>query len=126
MLDTRHGFKVCTGACYLGGYIEDSKSKRNWLRECMLTWENNISTIIKTAGQYPQESYAAVVHAIQSEWIFIQRVTWDMGDAFAVVDKMIRGSFLSCLFFGKKKTLSPVVGDLSIMLAKESGLGLLN
>ena len=25
----RHGFKVCTGARYLGGYIGDDKSKSN-------------------------------------------------------------------------------------------------
>ena len=30
------------------------------------------------------------------------------------------------LFFGKKNTLSPVVGDLSTMPVRKSGLGLLN
>ena len=33
----RHGFKVCTGARYLGGYIGDDESKRDWLRERMMT-----------------------------------------------------------------------------------------
>ena len=33
----RHGFKVCTGTHYLGGYIGDDKSKRNWLRKRTLT-----------------------------------------------------------------------------------------
>ena len=41
--------------------------------------------ISKTAGKYPQESYTAVVRAIQSEWIFIQSITWDMGDTFILV-----------------------------------------
>ena len=77
----RHGFKVCTSAPYLGGYIRDDRFKRNCLREHTLTWEKNISMIRKTAGKYTQESYAAVVRAIQSKWIFIQRVTWDTGDA---------------------------------------------
>ena len=70
-----HGFKVYTGARYLGGYIGDKKYKGDWLREHMLTWEQNISTISKTAGKYPQESYAAVVRVVQPEWIFLQRVT---------------------------------------------------
>ena len=39
---------------------------------------------------------------------------------------MIRETFLPCIFFGKTKTLSPAVGDLSTMTAKKSGLGLLN
>ena len=54
----RHGFKVCTGARYLGGYIKDDESKRDWLRKRTLTWEKNINTISKTMGKYPQEIYA--------------------------------------------------------------------
>ena len=61
----RHRFKVCKGAPYLGGYIRDNKSKRNCLRERTLTWEKNINTIRENVGKYPQESYAAVVRAIQ-------------------------------------------------------------
>ena len=33
----RHGFKVCTGAHYIGGYIGDDKSKCDRLREHTLT-----------------------------------------------------------------------------------------
>ena len=33
--------------------------------------------ITKMVGKYPQESYAAVVCAIQLEWIFLQCVTKD-------------------------------------------------
>ena len=66
MFGARYGFKVFTGTRYLGGYIGDDKSKRDWLRERTLTWEKSIKTISKTAGKYPQESYAAVVRAIQS------------------------------------------------------------
>ena len=39
---------------------------------------------------------------------------------------MIRETFLPCLFFGKTKTLSPIVGSLSAMPFKKAGLGLLN
>ena len=109
MIRARHGFKVCTGARYLGSYIGDDDSKHDWLRKRTLTWEKNINTISETIGKYPQESYAAVVHVIQSEWIFFQRVIWDTGYAFSEVDKMIRETFLSRLFFGKTKNLSPLV-----------------
>ena len=71
-----HRFRVCTGARYLEGYIGDGESKRDWLRECTLTWEKNISMISKTVGKYSQDSYAVVVRAIQSELISLQRVTW--------------------------------------------------
>ena len=49
-----HGFRVCTGAHYLGGYIGDDRSKRDCLRERTLMWEKNIDTIRKTAGKYLQ------------------------------------------------------------------------
>ena len=39
---------------------------------------------------------------------------------------MICETFLPRLFFGKTKTLSPIVGALSMMTVKKSGLGLLN
>ena len=46
----RHGFKVCTGAHYIGGYIRDDDPKCDWPRERTLEWEKNIGTIRKTAG----------------------------------------------------------------------------
>ena len=76
--------------------------------------------------KYTQESYAAVVRAIKSEWIFIQCVTWDTGDAFTGVKEIIRETFLPRLFFIKTKTLSPIVGTLSMMPVKKAILGLLN
>ena len=89
-------------------------------------WEKIINTISETAGKYPQESYAAVVCAIQSEWVFLQRVTRDMGDAFVVVKKMIWETFLPHLFFGKTKTLTPFLVTLSTIPIKVDGLSLLN
>ena len=121
-----HGFRVCTGARYFGGYIGDNNSKHDWLRERTLTWEKNINTISKTAGKYPLESYAAVVRVIQSEWIFLQHITWETGDMFAGVEKMLREKFLPRLFFGMTKALSPVVRALSNMPVRKSGLRLLN
>ena len=84
-----HGSKVCTGARYLCGYIGDDKSKRDWLTNCTEMWERNICTISETMGKYPQESYAALVRAIQLDWIFLQCVTNNMGDVFSGVETMI-------------------------------------
>ena len=121
-----HGFKICTSELYLRGYIGDDKSKRDWMRERTLTWEKNTNTIRKTAGKYPKENYSALVRTIQSAWIFLQRVTWDTGEAFTGVEKIIQETFLPRLFFGNTKTFSPIVVALSMMPVKKSGLGLLN
>ena len=82
--------------------------------------------ISETAGKYPQESYAAVVRDIQSEWIFLQHATWDTGDAFTGVEDMIRKTFLPHIFFRNTKYLSPIVGALITIPDKKSRLGLLN
>ena len=103
MFGSHHGFRVCTGANYLGGYIGDNESKHNWQRERTLKWEEEISTTRKTVEKYPQESYAAVVHAIQSEWIFLQRVTWDIGDAFRRSGENDQGKCFDSSFLWKHK-----------------------
>ena len=89
-------------------------------------FNRNISTMSKTAVEYPQDSYSTVVRVIQSEWIFLQRVTWDMGDTFTGVEKIVCENFLPHLFFGKKKILSLIVGPLSTMTIKMAVLGILN
>ena len=45
----RHGFKVCTGARYLGDFIGYDESKCYWLKYWMLKWEKN-RAITKTVG----------------------------------------------------------------------------
>ena len=117
---------MCMGAHYLGVYIGEDKSERDWLRERTLPWEKNNSMIRKTAGKYSHESYAAVVSEIQSDCIFIQRITWYTGDSFMGVEKIIREKFLPCLFFKNTKRLSPIIGSLSTMPVNKSGTGLLN
>ena len=62
-----HGFKVCMGVRYIGGYIEYNDPKREWLKERTETWDHNISTISENAGNNPEESYAAVIRAIKPE-----------------------------------------------------------
>ena len=92
----------------------------------MPTWEKNIVTIRKTASKHPQESYSTVERAIQSELIFLQHVTWYTGDVFTGVEKILQETFLPRLFFKSAKTLSPIVGALSMNPVKKNRIGLLN
>ena len=55
----------------------------------------------KVADKYPQKSYAAVSHVVQSEWIFLQRVMKDTGKAFTGMEKGLQKTFFPSLFFGK-------------------------
>ena len=49
----RHWFKVYMGACYIGVYIRDEESKRDWLKNCREMWERNIFRISETTEKYP-------------------------------------------------------------------------
>ena len=53
-------FKVCTSARYLGCYIGDEKSKRDWLKNWTEKWERKVPGVHKTEVKYPQESYITV------------------------------------------------------------------
>ena len=49
----RHGFKVCTGTRYMGGFIGNDKSKRYWLKDRTSTWEEKILQLPKQQGNIP-------------------------------------------------------------------------
>ena len=108
------------------GFIGDDKSKCDWLKNLTELWERNVHTIRKTAGKCTEESYTTVVSAIQLEWIFLQRITKNMGDVFAGMEKMLQESFLSYLFFVNSKSLSPIVGTISMIPVRKASMGLLN
>ena len=109
MFGARPRFKVFTCMQYFGGYIGEDESRCNFLKKRTATWERKIFTISETAGKYPHGGYAAVVRAIQLKWVFLQRLTVDIGEVFAGVEKTIRENFLPRLFFGKTKSLSPII-----------------
>ena len=62
-----HGFKVCTGARYRGGYIGDDESKCDCLKNRTEEWESNIRVLRKTADKYHQYIYATAAHAVKLE-----------------------------------------------------------
>ena len=49
-----HGFKVCMGTHYLGGYIGYDKTKGDWLKKRTYKWERDIRDIRKKFNKYPQ------------------------------------------------------------------------
>ena len=82
--------------------------------------------VTKRAEKYPQESYPAVDHEIQSEWIFLKCVTKDMRQAFKGLENFLWETLFTCIFFGKLKTLPLIVGSLSIFPINKSRLSLQN
>ena len=65
------GFKVCTGARYLGGYIGDDVTKGDYIKKRTEKWERDIHVIIKTTDKCPQDIYTALTREVQSGWFFM-------------------------------------------------------
>ena len=121
-----HGFKVWTDALCLGVFITYIKSKHYWLNVRIKTWGWKITNISEYAGKYPQESNVAVECAIQLEWIYLQHVMDNTRDVFASMEKLLQENFFPCLFLGKSKSLTPLIGTLSTVPVTKSVLGLQN
>ena len=92
----------------------------------MEKWERDIRDLRKMADRYPQKSYAAMAHAVQSEWIFMKCVMKDTVQVFKGLEIFMQGNFLPRLFFGKPKILPPIVGYLSTLPVKKSEMELQN
>ena len=73
-----HGFKVFTGARYLGGFIGDDESKRDCLEDQTSKWEKKLYDH-QSSGELSQDSYAVVVFVINRNGYFCNmwRKTWD-------------------------------------------------
>ena len=82
--------------------------------------------ISKTAGKYLQNTYAAVVHAIQPEWIFLHCETKETGCAIAGVENLLWENVFPRLLFIKSKYLPPIVWTLTVIPVNKLGLGLQN
>ena len=85
-------------------------------------WERDICVVNATADGYTQESYAAVSHTIQLDWILFQNVTKNMVHSFKGLETVLQETFLPRLFFIISKNLPTDVGALSTSPVKKSVL----
>ena len=91
----------------------------------MEKWDRHICALSKTMDKYHQESYAVADCEFQSKLIFLQRTMKETGQAFTGLKKFLRETFLSRFFFGHPPP-PPIVGALSTLTVKKSGMGLQN
>ena len=94
------GLKVVTGSRYLGGFIGEGETKKSWLEGKVAVWAESVETLAVVSCKHPQSAYAGLQKSLQQEWLFVQRVTPGIGDAFSSVEKVLRETFLPELFEG--------------------------
>jgi hypothetical protein len=85
------------GKWYLGGFIESTQRKEEWLRELVSKWVSAVKTLSVFAERYPQTAYAGFTFCLQNEWQYVQRVVTNTAPFFAPVEMEIWTSFLPAL-----------------------------
>ena len=59
-----------------------------------------MKTLSGVSRKHPQSAYAGLQKSLQQEWTFVQRVTPGIGDAFGLVEKVLRETFVQAMFEG--------------------------
>ena len=90
--------KIVKGGRLLGGFVGDKAKRDLFVTEKVQTWCKSIEKLVSISHTQPQAAYHALVKSIQSEWIFLQRVTPDCSVLFAGIERMLADGFLPSLF----------------------------
>ena len=69
-----------------------------WLVGKVARWSESVETLAGVSCNHPQSTYAGLQKLLHQVWAFVQRVTPDIGDAFGLVEKALRKTFLAELF----------------------------
>jgi hypothetical protein len=95
-LDEFH-FQKTTGHRYLGGFVGSGSSEATWIDPQVDQWISGVHSLSKVARRYPQTAYAGLSKSLQAEWQYVQRVTPNISQAFAPLEKAIAEVFLPAL-----------------------------
>ena len=57
-------------------------------------WAESVDNLARVSCKYPQSAYAGLQKSLHQEWAFVQQVTPGIGDAFGMVEKALRETFV--------------------------------
>ena len=115
-------FRYSDGERYIGTFVGSKEARAAWLAPKVKAWAEGVRRLAKVACRYPQTAYAGLAKSLQSEWQFLQRVTPDVGEAFAPVEEAIRESFLPALL-GEEGAVSEDLRTLASWGTHRAGIG---
>ena len=72
----------------------DQNSKGDRLKNLTDKWEREICSLRKMEEKYPQESYSMVARSVQLDWIFLQHVMKNMGQALMRIETFMQEKIL--------------------------------
>ena len=116
-------FRYTDGHRYVGGYIGSDKARSDWIDPQIQQWVKGIKALAKVARRYPQTAYAGLQKSLQSEWMYLQRVTDRVSDDFAPIERAIQEDFLPALFDARKEEIAEMRPLLALSV-RRAGLGI--
>ena len=91
------GVSIVQCGKYLGGVIGNRAGVESFVSSRVSNWSNYVSLLSSIAADQPQAAYIALTKSLQSEWIFLQRVTPDCGGLFNDLEHVLCTLFLPSL-----------------------------
>ena len=88
----------------------------------MESWQDSVSTLAGVEHWHPQTAYVGLQNPLQQEWVFVKRVTPDIGMKFQVVEDALRDIFLPYLF--QRATAHILVREITGLTLKQAGIAL--
>ena len=117
------GISVVSGHRFLGRFIGDSDSTRQFVQSKVTEWISCIMELSKAAEKYPQAAFSALSKSLQFEWTYLQRVVSDCSAAFAPVWDAPNTFFWPAVFEG---SISETEKRLFTLPTRMGGMGIRN
>ena len=76
--------KIITGSRYIGSFIGNRAEKDSLMMDKVQG-----CTEAKVTSKHLKSAYAGLQKSLQQEWVFVQRVTPGIGDAFIPVEQAL-------------------------------------
>ena len=116
------GLKIVTGKRYLGGFIGDETSMKEFFHE--KKWQAKIQLLSAAANFCPHESFSVFTKSGQAEWTFLMRVLLGCDEFLEPLEDSIENQFISTIT--NIYNVRNPQRSLFSLSAKNAGLGIPN
>ena len=87
--------KFVTGKRYLGGFIGDKTTMKEFVHEKIKNWQAKIQLLGAAASFYPHESFSVFTKSVQAEWNFFMRVVPGCDEFLKPLEDSTKNQFIS-------------------------------
>ena len=91
------GIHIVSSGRYLGGVIGDVTGIESFVESKVNDWSRYVELLSSLATDQPQAAYIGLTRSLQSEWLFLQRVTPNCGNLFNTIENVLSTLFIPSL-----------------------------